>query len=103
MKFTLRFLFSETDLVPGIAAFVACLVLPLELGILVGIGLNVLFILYHAARPKIRIEFLSVGVYPFSKSFDINTDVDPISDVQQQQIFNANARSLPYLPISGLR
>jgi len=33
-----------------------CLVLPLQYGILVGIGLNVLFILYHAARPKISIE-----------------------------------------------
>ncbi|XP_011305214.1 sodium-independent sulfate anion transporter [Fopius arisanus] len=49
---------KKTDLVPGIATFVACLVLQLEIGILVGIGLNVLFILYHAARPKISLEKL---------------------------------------------
>lgn len=49
------------------AAFVACLVLPLELGILAGIGINVIFILYHAARPKISIEYLSV-------SFDFNIE-----------------------------
>ncbi|XP_015112217.1 sodium-independent sulfate anion transporter [Diachasma alloeum] len=49
---------KKTDLVPGIATFVACLVLQLEVGILVGIGLNVLFILYHAARPKICLEKL---------------------------------------------
>lgn len=51
---------SETDLIPGLAAFFACLVFPLEIGILFGIGINIVFILYHAARPKIRIEYLAV-------------------------------------------
>lgn len=51
---------KKADLVPGIAAFVACLVLPLELGILVGIGINVVFILYHASRPKIHMEKIIV-------------------------------------------
>lgn len=47
---------KKSDLIPGFATFVACLVLPLQFGILVGIGINILFILYHAARPKITIE-----------------------------------------------
>lgn len=47
---------KKSDLVPGLAAFAACLVLPIELGILVGIGINILFILYHASRPKIHME-----------------------------------------------
>lgn len=51
---------KKTDLIPGMSAFVACLVLPMEIGILAGIAINVAFILYHAARPKISIEFLSV-------------------------------------------
>ncbi|XP_050307293.1 sodium-independent sulfate anion transporter-like isoform X2 [Anthonomus grandis grandis] len=50
---------KKSDLFLGVATFVACLVLPLEIGILVGIGLNLLFILYHAARPKISIEKLT--------------------------------------------
>ncbi|KAH8310920.1 hypothetical protein KR044_003462 [Drosophila immigrans] len=50
---------KKTDLIPGLSAFFACLVLPLQLGILVGIGINVVFILYQAARPKLRIETLS--------------------------------------------
>lgn len=33
----------------------------MEYGILLGIGLNVLFILYHSARPKIEIEELQTG------------------------------------------
>ncbi|XP_037949207.1 sodium-independent sulfate anion transporter isoform X2 [Teleopsis dalmanni] len=50
---------KKSDLVPGIGTFLACLILPLEIGILIGIGLNVIFILYHAARPKISTEILS--------------------------------------------
>lgn len=52
---------KKADLIPGLAAFVACLVLPLELGILVGIGINILFILYHASRPKIHMEKIIVS------------------------------------------
>ena len=52
---------SESDLIPGIGTFLACLVLQLELGILCGVGINILFILYHAARPKITIEKLKVS------------------------------------------
>lgn len=54
------FIFAESDLLPGLGTFVACLVLQLEVGILCGVGLNVLFILYHAARPKISVEKLTV-------------------------------------------
>ncbi|XP_075148829.1 sodium-independent sulfate anion transporter [Haematobia irritans] len=49
---------KKSDLIPGLATFIACLVLPLQLGILVGIGINIVFILYHAARPKLRVETL---------------------------------------------
>jgi len=52
----------ESDLIPGFGTFIACLVLPLEFGILVGIGINILFILYHAARPKITIEIQVVSL-----------------------------------------
>lgn len=50
----------ESDLIPGVGTFIACLVLQLEIGILCGIGINILFILYHAARPKISVEKLKV-------------------------------------------
>lgn len=55
------FEFTETDLLPGLSTFFACLILPLEIGILVGVGVNILFILYHAARPKISTEILSTS------------------------------------------
>lgn len=63
----------EIDLIPGLAAFIACLVLPLELGILIGIGINVIFILYHAARPKINIDQYSVSQsFPLSLKHNFN-------------------------------
>lgn len=59
---------SESDLIPGLGTFIACLVLQLEIGILCGVGLNIMFILYHAARPKISVEKLTVIVH-LSSSF----------------------------------
>ncbi|KAK9295385.1 hypothetical protein QLX08_010277 [Tetragonisca angustula] len=50
---------KKSDLIPGLGTFIACLLLQLEIGILCGIGLNILFILYHAARPKISVEKLT--------------------------------------------
>ncbi|KAG5315058.1 PREDICTED: sodium-independent sulfate anion transporter [Acromyrmex echinatior] len=49
---------KKSDLIPGVGTFIACLLLQLEIGILCGIGINILFILYHAARPKISVEKL---------------------------------------------
>ncbi|EDV91409.1 sodium-independent sulfate anion transporter [Drosophila grimshawi] len=49
---------KRSDLVPGVLAFFACLVLPLEIGIVIAIGANQLYILYHSARPKVTLEQL---------------------------------------------
>lgn len=38
-----------------------CLTLPIELGILTGVIVNIIFILYHAARPKLSVEMLKVS------------------------------------------
>ncbi|XP_028160691.1 sodium-independent sulfate anion transporter isoform X1 [Ostrinia nubilalis] len=49
---------KKLDLIPGVGTFVLCLTLPLELGILTGVVVNIIFILYHAARPKFSVEML---------------------------------------------
>lgn len=76
------FVFSlESDLIPGLATFFACLALPLELGVLIGVGLNLVSILYHAARPKLLIEvhkvrsmYLSIIFYSV-KTFKISDTI----------------------------
>ncbi|CAH0579562.1 unnamed protein product [Chrysodeixis includens] len=49
---------KKLDLIPGVGTFVLCLTLPIELGILTGVIVNIIFILYHAARPKLSVEML---------------------------------------------
>ncbi|KYN02976.1 Sodium-independent sulfate anion transporter [Cyphomyrmex costatus] len=48
--------FSEIDLIPAITTFLCCLFIRLELGIVIGIGINLLFLLYASARPTLRVH-----------------------------------------------
>ncbi|XP_015838459.1 sodium-independent sulfate anion transporter isoform X2 [Tribolium castaneum] len=47
---------KKSDLALALITFVTCLVTRLEYGISTGVVLNIIFILYQAARPKITIE-----------------------------------------------
>ncbi|BET02084.1 high affinity sulfate transmembrane transporter activity [Nesidiocoris tenuis] len=51
---------KKTDLVPMIATLLTCLLLGLEYGMLVGITVNLLFILYHSARPSVSVQWIWV-------------------------------------------
>lgn len=50
------FLFSEIELIPFYTTLLACIFLGLEYGILVGLAVNIVFVLYVSARPSIEIE-----------------------------------------------
>ncbi|XP_046733752.1 sodium-independent sulfate anion transporter-like [Diprion similis] len=47
---------SKKDLVPTFVTFLVCLVVGVEYGILVGVGINLMFLLYPSARPTINVE-----------------------------------------------
>ncbi|XP_052132373.1 sodium-independent sulfate anion transporter-like [Frankliniella occidentalis] len=47
---------KKLDLIPACATFLSCLFLRLELGIVIGIGINVLFLLYASARPTVCVQ-----------------------------------------------
>ncbi|XP_012262541.2 sodium-independent sulfate anion transporter [Athalia rosae] len=47
---------SRKDLVPTFVTFLVCLVIGVEYGILVGVGINLIFLLYPSARPTIHVE-----------------------------------------------
>lgn len=55
-------IFLETDLIPASATFLSCLFIRLELGIVIGIGINVLFLLYASARPSVHVEKVTVSI-----------------------------------------
>mgnify|MGYP005984332669 FL=1 len=56
LKFVVDFMFVEMDLVPFFVTLAACLLLSIEIGILVGVCVDIIFVLYGAARPKVLIE-----------------------------------------------
>lgn len=47
---------TEIDLVPAFATFLCSLLIRLEVGIVVGIAVNVIILLYTLARPRVRVE-----------------------------------------------
>lgn len=43
------------DIIPAVVTFATCLILRLELGIVIGIAVNLLFLLYASARPSVHV------------------------------------------------
>ncbi|KAG8221941.1 hypothetical protein J437_LFUL002500 [Ladona fulva] len=52
---------KKIDLIPLFTTFIICLLFGLEYGILIGIAVNLLFILYDAARPSIKTKKFKYG------------------------------------------
>lgn len=57
---------NRKDLIPTFATFILCLLIGVEYGILVGVAINIVFLLYPSARPNVRVEKTTVGVAPRS-------------------------------------
>ncbi|XP_066250801.1 sodium-independent sulfate anion transporter-like [Euwallacea similis] len=47
---------SKKDLLSAFATFIFCLVIGVEYGILVGVAINIMFLLYPSARPGVQVE-----------------------------------------------
>lgn len=47
---------SKKDLIPMFATFLFCLIIGVEYGILIGVGTNLIFLLYPSARPTIHVD-----------------------------------------------
>lgn len=61
MCFSFFFLPSGKDLIPTFATFVSCLSLGVELGILLGVGINIILLLIPSARPFLHYEKTKVS------------------------------------------
>lgn len=62
---------SKKDLIPMLVTFAFCLVVGVEYGILLGVGTNLMFLLYPSARPTVFIDKRTVGVAKNSFTKDI--------------------------------
>jgi len=58
---------SKKDLIPMFVTFSFCLIVGVEYGILLGVGINLMFLLYPSARPTIHVDKCTVG----SKNLEI--------------------------------
>uniref|UniRef100_A0A1Y1MPJ6 SLC26A/SulP transporter domain-containing protein n=1 Tax=Photinus pyralis TaxID=7054 RepID=A0A1Y1MPJ6_PHOPY len=47
---------NKKDIIPTFATFILCLIVGVEYGILLGVGINMIFILYPSARPSITLR-----------------------------------------------
>lgn len=50
------------DIIPAVVTFATCLMLRLELGIVIGIAVNLLFLLYASARPSVHVTKAVVSI-----------------------------------------
>jgi sodium-independent sulfate anion transporter 11 len=51
---------TERDLVPGFLTLIACLAIGVELGIVIGVAVDIAFLLYFNARPGVQVERVQV-------------------------------------------
>ncbi|KAI5652189.1 sulfate permease family domain-containing protein [Phthorimaea operculella] len=52
---------KKLDIIPAVVTFAACLLTRLELGIVTGIAVNLMFLLYASARPTVRVTHAVSG------------------------------------------
>jgi len=52
---------SKKDLVPMFVTFLFCLIIGVEYGILSGVAINLVFLLYPSARPSVYVDKHTVG------------------------------------------
>ncbi|KAM3961068.1 sodium-independent sulfate anion transporter [Aphomia sociella] len=55
---------SRLDIIPLVGTFVCCLVLGIELGLVCGVAIDVVLLLYYHSRPPLQMEFVDDGNLP---------------------------------------
>jgi len=63
---------SKKDLIPTVVTFVLCLLIGVEYGILVGVAINIMILIYPSARPSMRIEKSSVSILRYNNNNNNN-------------------------------
>ncbi|KAJ0177281.1 hypothetical protein K1T71_007290 [Dendrolimus kikuchii] len=55
---------SRLDLIPLLGAFICCLALGIEVGLICGVGIDMLLLLYYQSRPPLEVQFVDNGALP---------------------------------------
>ena len=90
----------ESDLIPACTTFVCCLFLRLEIGIVVGVGINLIFLLYATARPSVNVEKVSVRGFTGCMT---HYDNNKIVGLLRLRLPPHHPRPKPDFPVSRVR
>ncbi|XP_075973650.1 sodium-independent sulfate anion transporter-like [Anticarsia gemmatalis] len=55
---------SRLDLIPLVGCFLCCLFLGIEIGLICGVGIDVLLLLYYHSRPPLDVQYVNDGTLP---------------------------------------
>ncbi|XP_073945401.1 sodium-independent sulfate anion transporter-like [Choristoneura fumiferana] len=55
---------SRLDIIPLVGTFVCCLALGIEIGLICGVGVDVLLLLYYHSRPPLDVKYVDEGNLP---------------------------------------
>lgn len=51
------------DIIPLVGTFVCCLALGIEIGLICGVGVDVLLLLYYHSRPPLDVKYVDVSIF----------------------------------------
>lgn len=63
---------SKKDLIPMFVTFLFCLAIGVEYGILLGVGTNLMFLLYPSARPTVHVDKRTVSGLELTNVLDLS-------------------------------
>lgn len=58
-------IYAGLDLIPLLGSFVCCLALGIEIGLLCGVGIDMLLLLYYYSRPPLELQYVDVSMYKY--------------------------------------
>ncbi|XP_068084506.1 sodium-independent sulfate anion transporter isoform X2 [Anabrus simplex] len=77
---------KKIDLIPLTATFFCCLFISLEYGMLIGVGINLLFLIYNVARPKVNIQSRTISFHDIILVTPDQSLVFPAAEFVRKQV-----------------
>ncbi|KAK7870317.1 hypothetical protein R5R35_003707 [Gryllus longicercus] len=94
---------NKRDLVPAFATFLACLFFGVEVGIVVGIAVDIAFLLYFNARPRVTVERMKGPSGPYVLVTPGSGLLFPAVDFVRDAVARASAEADPEAGGGGRR
>ncbi|KAF2904133.1 hypothetical protein ILUMI_02044 [Ignelater luminosus] len=81
---------NKIDWIPLWGTFIACLLLGIEIGILVGVVIDVILLLYYNARPRVTVQKISENGMEYVKITPSSSVLFPSAEYVRELIMKSN-------------